>query len=419
MSRSKREFPSGFYWGASTAAHQVEGGHDNQWSEWELAHAQELASSADERLGWLPNYQDIQAQASQPDNYVSGRGVAHEVLYEQDFDVLTSLNMNAFRFSIEWSRLEPEEGRWDAEVFAYYRHYLVSLKRRGIEPFVTLWHWTLPRWFAEKGGFAKRSNVTYFERFVEKVDQELLGDVTYIITLNEPNVYTSFSYVTGEWAPQRRNVWVAWRVYVNLMTAHRRAYRLLKAQDDARMIGVAQQLADSRAKQTGDYLARVVAGTVERVWNWWFLDRIQRQMDFVGCNYYSSEYRDKRGRLDNPKEPVNDLGWYMEPARLQAVLEKTWQRYDKPVIVTENGLADAADTQRRWWLEESLKALRSAVESGADVRGYLHWSLLDNFEWKYGWWPKFGLIEVQRDNRMRRRVRPSAKWLAKQLKNIS
>lgn len=419
MSRAKRGFPRGFYWGASTAAHQVEGGHDNQWSEWELAHAQELARSADERLGWLPNYQDIQPQASQPENYVSGRGVAHEKLYEQDFDLLTSLNMNAFRFSIEWSKLEPEEGRWDAEAFAYYRQYLAALKRYGIEPFVTLWHWTLPRWFAEKGGFAKRSNVAYFERFVEKVGHEILGDVTYIITLNEPNVYTSFSYITGEWVPQRRNVWTGWLVYANLITAHRRAYQVLKAQDEARMIGIAQQLGDSRPKRSNDRLARAAIAVGAKVWNWWFLDRIQEQMDFVGCNYYFSEYRDRWGRLDNPKEPVSDLGWYMEPAGLQAVIETTWQRYGKPVIVTENGLADAADAQRQWWLEESLQALRGALDNGADVRGYLHWSLLDNFEWKYGWWPKFGLIEVQRDNNMQRRVRPSAKWLAKQLKNIS
>lgn len=419
MSKPSKGFPKGFYWGASTAAHQVEGGHDNQWSEWELAHAQQLAQTADERLGWLPNYEAIQSLATQPENYVSGRGVAHEKLHRQDFDLLQSLNMNAFRFSIEWSKLEPEEGKWDVAAMAYYRDYLAELRERGIEPFVTLWHWTLPRWFADKGGFAKRSNVAYFERFAEKVGQELLGDATYIITLNEPNVYASFSYITGEWVPERRNIYVGWRVYANLAEAHRRVYRSLKKQNPARMIGIAQQLGDSRPKQPDNRASLLGIRLGAYVWNWWFLERIKQQMDFVGCNYYFTEYRDSFGRMDNPKKPVSDLGWYMEPAGLQAVLETAWSRYGKPLIVTENGLADANDAHRQWWIEQSIAAMQAALDNGVDLRGYLHWSLLDNFEWKYGWWPKFGLIEVDRDNNMRRDPRPSAHWLAKTIKNIS
>jgi beta-glucosidase len=149
--------------------------------------------------------------------------------------------------------------------------------------------------------------------------------------------------------------------------------------------------------------------------NWWFLDRIKDSLDFIGLNYYFTEYRNWWGKTANPKSPINDLGWYMEPSGIYPLLIKLWNRYKKPIIITENGLADAKDTHRQWWLQETIQALQKALADGVDLRGYLHWSLLDNFEWAYGWWPKFGLVAVDRET-MRRTLRPSAKWLAKTIK---
>src|SRR5262249_55831933 len=146
-------------------------------------------------------------------------------------------------------------------------------------------------------------------------------------------------------------------------------------------------------------------------WNWWFVNRVKRYQDFVGFNYYFTDYYRGFGRA-NPKLPVNDLGWYMEPEGLYPIIMRIWSHYNKPIIVTENGVADAHDQYRQWWLEETIVALERALSEGADVRGYLHWSLLDNFEWKYGWWPKFGLVAVDRAHGMKRTIRPSAKWLA-------
>ncbi len=150
-------------------------------------------------------------------------------------------------------------------------------------------------------------------------------------------------------------------------------------------------------------------------WNWFFLRRIRRQQDFVGFNYYYTDYY-KNWRREDPRVPVNDLGWYMEPEGLYPLLLRAWEHYHKPIFVTENGLADMHDKHRQWWLEESMLAMERAISEGVDVRGYFHWSLLDNFEWKYGWWPKFGLVEVDRRNGMKRSIRPSALWWAEQIK---
>lgn len=417
--RNDKIFPKSFFWGASTAAHQVEGGNVNQWSDWELANARELAQTAEQRLGWLPSWGDIKAQAKTPENYVSGRGVDHYRLYKEDFDILQQLNMNAFRFGIEWSRIEPEEGVWDEAAIAHYRSYIQELQRRHIEPFANLWHWTMPSWFADKGGFKNKTNLHYFERFVQKIADELSEDLTYIITLNEPNVYTSFGYVTGEWVPEQRNIIAAARVYSNLVRAHKRAYKILKDHKPELQIGVAAQLSNMKAKRPRNIFDQIVTKMMRYGWNWWFLGRVRNQQDYVGLNHYFTDYCTGFFRQANPKKPVSDLGWYMEPEGLHLLLLQVWARYKKPIIILENGLADGNDKNRRWWLEKTIEAMQHALNDGVDIRGYLHWSLLDNFEWKYGWWPKFGLVEVDRENGMQRTIRPSAEWFAKRIGEIS
>ncbi len=411
-------FPKHFFWGASTAGHQVDGGSENQWTVWELAHAKELAQTAHQRLGALPSWQAIKEQAEDPNNYVSGRGVEHYKRYKEDFDIIEQLNLNAFRFGIEWARLEPEEGKWDEAAIEHYREYIRELRARRIEPFANLWHWTMPTWFTDKGGFVKRSNLKYFERFVKKVAEELTEDLTYVITLNEPNVYTTLSYAIGEWPPQEKGVAHASRVYFNLLAAHKRAYKILKNHKPSLQIGLAAQLANIQAKRPHSFIDTISTKWMRYYWNWWFLNRCRKQQDFVGFNYYFSDYYKGFWR-NNPKVPLSDLGWYMEPEGLYPLLLRTWSHYKKPIFITENGVADDSDGYRRWWLEETIVAMEKAISEGVDLRGYLHWSLLDNFEWKFGWWPKFGLVKVDRDHGMRRTVRPSAKWFALRIKNIN
>ena len=428
MDKPKDIFPKDFYWGASTASHQVEGGTFNQWTEWELANAARLAKTAHKRLGWLPKWDEIKKQAEDPNNYISGRGIDHYKLYELDFRILKGLNLNSFRFGIEWSRLEPEEGVWNKEAFEHYKNYIEKLLEMNIEPFMNIWHWTLPLWFAKKGGFSKSANLKYFDRFIEKICQELpIKKLKYVLTLNEPNVYASFSYATGEWPPNQKNLLQFVVTYYNLTRAHKRAYRILKRHNNKLQIGVAQQLANIQAKRPHNFLDEIATEWMRYFWNWWFLNRINRYQDFVGFNYYFSDYYqlgDYKGILHgdlfhraNPNLPKNDLGWYMEPEGIYPLLIRVWSHYKKPVFITENGVADSNDEFRRWWLEETMIAMEKAISEGVQLQGYMHWSLLDNFEWAYGWWPKFGLVHVDRENGMKRTVRPSAKWWSEWLAN--
>ena len=412
----KSLFPKDFLWGASTSAHQVEGNTHNQWSEWEVAQAERLAAAAEKRLSWLPNWEAVKAAATDPQNYISGRAVEHYERYKDDFKLLKQLNMNAYRFSIEWSRVEPREGEWDEKQIAHYREYIAELKRQSIEPVLTLWHWTMPTWFTDKGGFEKRANVRYFERFAAKVATDLGGGLRYILTLNEPNSYASQSYAVGCWPPERRNIPLTLYVYYNLTLAHKRAYVAWKSIRPKAQVSVAMTLADIRPRHPRNLLERLVCWGATYGSNWWFINRIRHHLDFVGVNFYFAGYVSGVSQ-HNPKAPVSDLGWYMEPSGIANVLVQAWHRYRKPVIVIENGLADAVDSRRKWWIEETLGALERALEAGVDLRGYFHWSLLDNFEWAYGWWPKFGLIAVDRKTQ-RRTIRSSATWLAQKVKQL-
>ena len=405
------------YWGASTAAHQVEGGNHNQWSVWELENATELANNAQEKYGHLKAWDDIEAQATKPENYISGRAVDHYHKYEEDFDILKSLNMNALRFSIEWSRIEPEMGQWDEKEIAHYRHYLKSLKERNITPFVTLWHWTMPVWFTDIGGFEKRSNVKHFIKFVEKVADELGDLMQQIIILNEPNVYSSLSYSEGLWPPQKKSVVWTYLVQKNLIVAHKKAYKSLKKRIPKSQVGTSNQASyiytvnESKIQQLGAWSERTF-------WNYWFYDRVKKQCDFIGLNFYFSDRWTGGLRPNNPQNHTNDLGWDMQPANIEEVIVELYERYEKPVYITENGLADRNDANRKWWLEETIIALDKAISRGAKVPAYLHWSLLDNFEWADGFWPRFGLVEVDYKT-LKRTIRPSAQWFGKLLKKIT
>jgi beta-glucosidase len=415
----KSLFPKKFLWGASTSAHQVEGGNHNQWSVWELAHAAELAKSAEKLYGWTPRWDEIKKQAQKPENYVSGKGVEHYKRYERDFDLLKQLNLNAFRFGIEWSRLQPEEGKWDEKEFEHYKKYIKELRKRDIEPLMNIWHWTVPVWFANKGGFEKKANLKYWNNFVHKVSQDLTEDLNYVITLNEPNVYASFSYQLGLWPPNQKSIRKMLAVYWNLVKAHRKAYYLLKHEKPGLQIGIATQLANIQAKDPHDFRDELSTKIMRYAWNWWFIRRITKEQDFVGFNYYFTDYYNDWFHRDNPKVPLSDLGWYMEPEGLFPLLLRIWAHYKKPIIITENGVADEKDEYRRWWIAESLVAMERAMSEGVRIDGYFHWSLLDNFEWDKGWWPKFGLVEVDREHGMRRTIRPSAKWFAAKIKKLS
>ncbi len=402
------------YWGAATSAHQVEGGNRNQWTEWETANAQRLAKEAPDKYSrWLNNWDDIQVQATDPKNYISGKAVDHYNRYEEDFDIAAQLNMNMFRFSVEWSRIEPEKGEWNHREVQRLKHYVKAMKMRNLEPCLNLWHWTVPTWFALEGGFEKRRNNKYFIKFATRLMRELSEDVTYITTLNEPNSYCGMSYLAGVWPPNHRNPLLYWVTMRNLARVHNRLYKELKAIRPGFQIGVAYQF--SHFYYT-DWLGSISSRFAEYEWNEWWMNKIKWNMDFTGFQYYFSD-RFTGFKKNNPNTNVSDYGWDMSPSHIEPLLMEIYQKYKKPILITESGLADAKDKHRKWWIQETLSALNGALGSGVKITGYLHWSLLDNFEWADGFWPKFGLVEVNRKT-MKRKVRPSAKFYGREIKKI-
>ncbi len=422
MSKPLYKFPKDFLWGASTSSHQVEGGTYNQWTVWELENAAHQAKTAEDRLGWLPNWKDIASQATDPSNYVSGEAVDHYNRYKEDFDMAKGLGLNAFRFSIEWSRIEPEEGKWDEAAIEHYRTYIQELKKRGLEPFLNLWHMTNPVWFEDKGGFMERKNIVYFLRFAATIMEELGSELNYVLILNEPNIYAWFSYKTGEWPAPKHSTLAFARAYLNLVSVHRQTYKILKASNPKIQFSSAPQLVINEPKDPKNLIHQLGAWSANIGNNWLWLWATHSCNDFIAYNNYFKNYMSGLGTkgIDNPKTPLNDMGWYMEPdsaAEMAMALQKRFP--DMPIYITESGVADAKDARRQWWIEENMKALSQAIEQGANIKGYIHWSLLDNFEWQHGWWPKFGLLEVDRAKGMKRTPRKSTLWWASELKKLT
>ena len=409
------KFPKKFLWGAATSAHQVEGGTHNQWSVWELENAKSRAAQAEYDLGDLDSWPRIKDQAKSAHNYVSGKAADHYSLYEEDFDLLKKMNMNAFRFSIEWSRVEPNEGAWNAEAIEHYKTYVAELKKRGIEPVITLFHFTLPTWFAAKGGFEKRANVQYFVRFAEKMIRELGTHVRLIITINEPEAYAYESYHAGHWPPGQMNNRQMVKVLNNLARAHNKAAAAIHAINRRYKVSIAKNSAYVYAGDNA-LLSRKSASVMQYFADDYFLKKVVKSCDFLGVNYYFSN-RVYGYRIHNPDERVSDMGWDLSPANIQFALERLYEKYHLPIIITENGLADEEDTHRQWWITQTLIGMQKAMDSGVELQGYLHWSLLDNFEWDKGVWPRFGLAEVDYKT-LKRKLRPSALWFGKIIKHL-
>jgi beta-glucosidase len=414
-SKISLRFPKRFLWGAATSAHQVEGGLHNQWTVWELENAKALTKQAEYKIAELPIWKEIKNEALDPDNYISGQAIDHFNRYEADFDIAQKMNLTAFRFSIEWSRVEPTEGSWDPAAIEHYRQYIAALKRRGLEPMMTLFHWTVPVWFAEKGGFENPANVKYFVRFAEKVLIELGKDLRYITTINEPDTVVSHGYITQEHPPQTHSYFKAFMVYRNLLFAHRQIYKLAHKMSRRYKVGFSKSYAHLRA---ADDRWQTRLGV--RL-DYWIRDDlvlwyVGRRNDFLGVNYYFSD-RHSGFKVDNENENINDLGWEMRPKDLEKVLLRLGKRRKEPIIITETGVADRNDSYRVAWLSQTITAVYNAMNKGVQIDGYMHWSLFDNFEWAFGRWPRFGLVEIDYKT-FERKPRISAGWYAKAVKHF-
>jgi beta-glucosidase len=397
-------FPPGFFWGTATAAHQVEG--DNRWNDW-----------------W-----EYEQQGSVP--YRSGAACRHYELFERDFDLCRSLGQNAHRFSIEWSRIEPIEGTWNPEALAHYREVIGALRARGLEPIVTLHHFTNPAWFLRRGGWLRKDSPALFARYVEHVVSDLGLPVQYWITVNEPTVYVMQGYILGNWPPCLKAAWVtAGRVFRNLARAHVAAYHVLHGHQPDVRVGFAHSaplIRPCNPARTRDRLAATVRNTILNRAFFYLIGarssggRSRQTLDFIGLNYYTRNIVRSAGwgmgavlgracQLPHHGDdgPVSSLGWEVFPAGLRATLAE-FSRYGLPLFVTENGIATDDETLRRDFLVQHLAGLHEALENGINVIGYLYWSLIDNFEWAEGRTARFGLAVVN-DATQERTLRPCAR----------
>ncbi len=389
-------FPKNFLWGAAASAYQVEGDNvSSDWWQWEKETGKEN----------------------------SGPACRHYQYYKEDFDLALGLHHNAHRLSIEWSRIEPEEGSFSQNELEHYRDVILALRSRNIEPVVTLHHFTNPVWFARSGGWENAKSAGRFLRYCDFIVRALARHVRYWITINEPNVYITHAYILGEWPPQGKSYCKAKVVEHNLISAHVRAYRLMhdiyrESGDQKPSISIAQNMI-AFVPCTARLIDRFAASVRARWYNVGFLDTAMRHkaMDYIGVNYYSRQLVEvekwgvahiARDVCEKNHHPVNknSLGWDIYPEGLYEVLMGL-KRYGLPVIITENGICTPDDTLRWEYISAHLKNVYRAMEKGVPVTGYFYWSLMDNFEWDDGFKPRFGLIEIDYAT-YKRTVRASA-----------
>ena len=274
------------FWGASVSTHQVEGGNHNQWTVWELEHAAELAKAAPQAFGdWLPSWERIKKQASSPENYVSARAADHYNRYEHDLDIMKKLNMNMFRSGIEWARIQPTAEEWVEKEIEHYRMYIRAMRARGIEPMITLWHWTMPVWFVQRGGFEKRRNVRLFVDYCERIIEALKDDLRYVVILNEPMVYSSEGYWKDRWPPQAKSPLKTVLVVNNLVRAHKLVAKRIRNQAPHIRIGIAKSSSHITATDNS-LLSGFSVWAAEFMWDRQFLGRIKKQLDFIVVKYY-------------------------------------------------------------------------------------------------------------------------------------
>lgn len=405
MKNKSLSFPKDFLWGASTSAHQVEGNNSNNWSEWEKENAQRLADEAESKYAhWVPSWKDIAQQAKNPNNYISGEACEHYNRYLEDFEIAKSLNHNAHRFSIEWSRIEPKEGKFNIKEIEHYQKVVKNLKSKNIEPFATLWYWTIPNWLRDKGGLEHKDFVYYFTTYVQIIVSKL-PEVKFWMTLNEPNLMVYYSYIEGSWPPQKKNIFAGFKAIINLAKAHRAAYQKIHSINPKAQVGFgnpvrfidpfSNRLLDRVASWFRDFLA-----------NRFFLYLTGNTHDYMGIQYYVRERIKFPQQIVNENREISDMGWEIYPKGIYHCL-KNLKKYNKPIYITESGIADMQDKKRLQFIKQHLYWIHKAVREGVMVRGYFYWSLLDNFEWDKGFWPRFGLIEVNYKNQARK-IRPSA-----------
>jgi beta-glucosidase len=382
-------FPQGFRWGTATAAHQVEGGNwNNDWWAWE---------------------HNPKSPCEEP----SGDACDQLNRYDSDIALCAALGFDNYRFSIEWSRIEPEPGEFSIAALDHYRRVLASCHAHGIEPVVTFHHFTTPRWVAAEGGWHTASTVDRFLRFAEKSVNHLGDLIGTACTINEPNIVSFVGYQMGMFPPGAIDDAQFEAANANFIDAHRRVVPVLKGGPGDFPVGLTLSMADYQAVPADDKDAIARRDHIRAVSEDQFLDIVGKD-DFLGVQVYSRTRVGANSVLGGEEGvPTLPMGYEFWPESLGACLRRAWDYTggSVPLLVTENGIGTNDDPQRIEYVQRALEGVLSCIADGIDVRGYTYWSLMDNFEWAFGYRPRFGIIEVDRATQ-RRTVKPSGEWLS-------
>lgn len=411
---TSRHLPPDFLIGCATAAHQVEGGIDNDWSVFE-------------RQVPSPIY----------DGGRTTRAIEHYTRYREDLTQLAAAGQNSHRFSIEWARVEPSPGVFDRAALDHYRDVVRVCRELGLEPVVTLQHFTLPRWLAERGGVLAPDAAALFARYAAVCAEVVGPQVRWWVTVNEPAVLAVQGYLDGQWPPAERSLVGMLRAFGALLRMHAAAalalHQTARRRGGSALVSVAHHERRQRPRRERSVLDRLAAIFPDFLFNRWFLrscltgrmlppvgmgERVPGlagALDYLGVNYYTEDvisfdlalpgmlfaHRD-----NDPALPHTSFQWAINPAGLRRALLALWHETHLPLLVTENGVADEHDELRAAYVVDHLNAVLDAIDEGADVRGYLHWTAWDNFEWAEGYTKKFGLWSVDRET-MARHPKPS------------
>jgi len=408
-----KSFPAKFLWGAATAAHQVEGNNVNSDN-------------------WLMEYAP-HSMYKEP----SGDACDHYHLYEQDINMLADLGFNAYRFSIEWARIEPEKGSFSRAELEHYHRMLEACHRRGLTPLVTYSHFTLPRWFALQGAWENSESADLFARYCEKSTSHLGDLISYAATFNEPDIPYLFHWITLPGAPagsdlastmaaqkatlrQQLNA-PAFSSFLigdpqksrdNMMAAHTKGKSAIKSIKSRLPVGLTLAMEDDQPSGPNSRFAEKQAD----VYGPWL--KLAKQDDYIGVQTYTRQRIAEKTLPPPENAELTQMGYEFYPESLEHTVRYASQETGVPVIVTENGIGTENDARRIEYIQRALAGLKRCLDDGVDVRGYIHWSLLDNFEWIFGFTPKFGLVSVDRATQ-KRTVKPSATMLGKIAKSNS
>lgn len=413
------KFPREFLWGVASAAHQVEGDCDNNnWSAWEKA-------------------RDAQGNPRIKNAQVAGKACEHWTRFREDIRLMQELGVKAYRFSMEWSKIEPREGEIDSSALRHYHEVCDALLAAGIKPVVTLYHFTHPLWFEAKGAFEHEENIAAFVRFSELLFREFHEQVEMWCTINEPEVFASQGYFLGVFPPGKQDPRLTAEVLKNLLLAHVQVYERLKKLPggERARIGLVKNIMQFDPSRRWHLLDWLLAHKLNALFTESILDflrdgdfdfsmpglasvhhrdaRATRALDFIGLNYYSHLHvqfhwsTKEFFKFTFPEDAtMTDMAYTIYPEGFYRALQ-AMQQLNVPIYVTENGIADAKDDRRALFISRYLYALHRAMQEGSDVRGYFYWSLMDNFEWAEGYDMKFGLYEVD-FNTQERRLREGA-----------